>query len=151
MSLGRRWGAWALLLLLLASGLLAMKRVARDGQGKEVVMSLREYLINSFVQELPEINRKLPHRIDEHTTLQSIAYAQGKVISRYQLHSSAAIAGFSEEQLRRLKFALTQQVCRDEFKQKLLDVDVLFLESYQDASNQFLFETLVKKSDCVMP
>jgi len=119
-------------------------------QDREVVMTVREYLVNSFVAELPEINRNLPHKVDNKTTLLSIKYLNGKVVTRYQLDgigSDVSSPNISDIQFKKI---LKKQICLDEIKAKLLEVDVEFVEQYQDPKGGVVFETSVKKFDCLM-
>ncbi|NCA22877.1 MAG: hypothetical protein EBS86_17345 [Crocinitomicaceae bacterium] len=116
---------------------------------KEVVMTLRDYLVNSFVAELAEINKNLPNKIDDNTTLLSIDYSNGRVISRYGLDGfngdPSSIKNFGDQ----LKSTLKAEICSDELKSKLLSVDVEFLGKYQDPKGAVIFEINVKSSDCV--
>lgn len=119
-----------------------------DGQNKEIVMTFHEYLVNSFVSELPEINKNLPHKIDNHTTLLSIEYLNGKVVSRYQLDGIGddvdSIKSFGSE----IKPILKKQNCLDEAKIKLLEAGMAFLDKYQDSSGSIIFEIMVDQSSC---
>jgi hypothetical protein len=136
------------LLVLVLGILVSVFEKAGSAQDKEVVMTLRDYLVNSFLAELPEINKNLPSKIDDNTTLLSIDYSNGSVISRYELNGffgdPYAIKNFGN----RLGSVLKKQTCLDELKSKLLKVDVEFLGKYQDSKGVVMFEISVKNSDC---
>jgi hypothetical protein len=139
----------ACLLVLLLGIIVSVFEKAGSAQDKEVVMTLRDYLVSSFLAELPEINKNLPSKIDENTTLLSIDYSNGSVISRYELNGFIgdphSIKNFGD----RLGPVLKKQTCLDELKSKLLKVDVEFLGKYQDSKGSVLFEISVKNSDCL--
>lgn len=120
----------------------------KSGETAEVTMSLKEYLLATFLAELPEINRNLPHKLDENTDLLSIRYQDGKVINTYRLVDRSS-ADFSDpEFIRKAKNTLQKQGCMSEAKKRLLDVDVDFLERYQDADDKLIFEFLLNRSVC---
>jgi len=112
-------------------------------------MTLREYLVSSFVSELPDINKNLPHKIDDKTTLLSIKYFNGKVISQYELSDLTDNANSVNDFSDQLKSILRRQTCMDEVKKKLLEVDVEFIEKYQDSKGLTAFEVTANKSDCL--
>jgi hypothetical protein len=41
----------------------------KEESSKEVYIGLRDYILEGFLVELPEINKKLPYKIDKETTL----------------------------------------------------------------------------------
>lgn len=118
-------------------------------QDNEVAMTLRDYLVNSFISELPEINKNLPHKIDNNTTLLSIEYFGNKVISRYELIGLNSDAASVENFSNKIKPILKKQTCMDGIKSKLLEVDVGFVEKYQDTKGAIFFEVAIDKSDCL--
>jgi len=61
-------------LVLLAGVIFASTKREPNNQDDFSNMSLREYILSSFINELPEINSKLPFQIDADTVLLSIEY-----------------------------------------------------------------------------
>jgi len=51
----------------------------KEESSKEVIITLKDYILGSFLNELPEINKRLPHKIDSQTTLMSIKYENNKI------------------------------------------------------------------------
>lgn len=121
----------------------------RDENETEITMTLSEYLLASFVAELPEINKNLPHTIDQDTTLISIEHTNGTITSNYVLtiDNHDGLASLDQESL--LYSLLTKQVCTDEVKGMLLDVGAEFLERYQTSQGELIFEISVRSTDCV--
>jgi hypothetical protein len=116
----------------------------KEESSKEVIINVKEYILGSFLNELPEINKKLPHKIDGQTTLISIRYENNKILSIYEL----PIYVISDEFLNKIKPSIRKQACGDEMKKKLLEVDVVFLDRYQNPTGDVLFEVLLNKSEC---
>jgi hypothetical protein len=116
----------------------------KERSNNEVVITLKEYILGSFLNELPEINNRLPHKIDHQTTLISIKYENNKILSIYEL-STVFIGG---EFLAKIKPSIKKQACGDEMKKKLLEVDVVFLDRYQNSSGDVLFDVPLSKSEC---
>lgn len=130
--------------LALASVLVLFFNSGRD-EKQELEMSLQQYVVASFLAELPAINSKLPHAIDASTTLQSIRYTDGKVVSLYQLtgtvQSTAALDPTAQK-------ALIRRICTDELKGRLMDAGLEFTERYQDAGSRLVSELTVNSSAC---
>ncbi len=118
--------------------------VKKAESSNEVLISLGDYILGSFLAELKVINSKLPYKIDGQTTLISIKYEDNKVVSLYEL----ALVGISREFLDKIKPSITRQACNDDMKKKLLDVDVEFLDKYKNSVGEILFEIPVSKSIC---
>jgi hypothetical protein len=116
----------------------------KEESSKEVIINVKEYILGSFLNELPEINKKLPHKIDGQTTLISIRYENNKILSIYELPRYV----ISDEFLNKIKPSIRKQACGDEMKKKLLEVDVVFLDRYQNPTGDVLFEVLLNKSEC---
>ena len=137
------------LFILLLGILVSVFGKSGGDQDKEVVMTLRDYLVSSLLAELPKINKNLPSKIDDNTTLLSIDYSNGSVISHYELNGFvgdlSSIKNFGD----RIGPVLKKQTCLDELKRKLLKVDVEFLGKYQDSKGAIIFEISVKNSDCI--
>jgi hypothetical protein len=108
----------------------------------EVVLSVKDYLLNSFESELPGINKNLPHKIDDQTILLSISVQNGKVISVYQVDATAGL------KLEKSRSALIKQECSDGLKKQLLDVDVNFINRYQDLLGKIVFELEIDNNIC---
>jgi len=116
----------------------------KEESSKEVIITLKDYILGSFLNELPEINKRLPHKIDSQTTLMSIKYENNKILSVYGL--SAYV--ISDEFLDKIKPSIKKQACGDDMKKKLLEVDVVFLDRYQNPTGDVLFEVALSKSEC---
>ena len=111
---------------------------------EEVVISLRDYLLSSFISELPDINNKLPFKIDNKTTLLSISYYNNNIVSVYELTKFDS----DLKSIEKIKSILLKQVFDDDTKKKLLDVDVDFLNRYQNRSGDIIFEVLLTREIC---
>lgn len=120
----------------------------KEGQEKDVVINVKKYIISSFVSELPDINKKLPHKVDENTTLNAIDYISGKVISRFEISHNNANSNIDPEKIRKTVLTLKKSACNDELRKTLLDVDVEFLDKYQDTNGVVLFDVSTNKSIC---
>jgi DNA-directed RNA polymerase subunit L len=116
----------------------------KEESSKEVIVSLEDYVLGNFLNELPEINKKLPHIIDNQTTLLSIKYDSGKIISIYELVAYK----ISREFLDKIKPSIKNQACDDGMKKNLLAVDVELLDRYQNSTGDILFEIALSKSIC---
>jgi hypothetical protein len=110
----------------------------------EVVISIKDYLLSSFASELPSINKNLPYKIDDQTILLSISIQDGRVISVYQVDAAAG------SKLEKSKSALIRQECSDRLKKQLLDVDVSFVNKYQDVLGKIVFELDINNSICLL-
>lgn len=138
-----------LLVLIVLSGFIVFSSSKLlDAKDDEVVMPLRDYVLNSFIAELPEINERLPYKIDNFTTLLSIKFLNGRVVSIYEIGDSNSNAP-TKNLVEQIKPVLIKQTCLDEARGKLLDVDVDFLEKYQNSKGDVLFEISINKSDCL--
>lgn len=121
----------------------------RDTERKEeVTISLRDYLLMSFISELPEINRKLPFKIDGYTILNSIKYEDSKVLSTYTLTNYNASSSESDKFIKKIEPILQKKTCKDEVKNKLLDVGIEFLDVYQDPEGSVILEVLSNSNLC---
>lgn len=116
----------------------------KEESSKEVIITLKEYILGSFLNELPEINKKLPHKIDGQTTLISMKYENNKILSVYELSTNV----ISSEFLDKIKPSIKKQACEDEIKKKLLEVDVVFLDRYKNLTGDILFEVALNKFEC---
>lgn len=117
----------------------------KEESGREVIITLKEYILGSFLSELPEINKKLPHKIDGQTTLISINYESNKILSVYELSAHA----ISREVLDKIKPSIKKQACEDEMRKKLLEVDVEFLDRYKNPAGDIIFEVTLNRSECL--
>lgn len=75
------------ILLAISSCLLFFKYKEEKTEFKSttVTLSLKDYLLNSFLAELPDINKKLPYVIDDKTILLNVEYKDEKIIHLYEL------------------------------------------------------------------
>ena len=116
----------------------------KDNAKQEVIVSLRDYILTNFLSELPEINKSLPHKIDNETTLVSIKFEKNKILSVYELTSNS----ISRQTLEKVETAIKKQSCEDEMKSKLLNVDVDFLNRYQNSNGELIYEVLISRANC---
>ncbi len=116
----------------------------KDNAGKEIIITMKEYVLGSFLNELPEINKNLPNKIDSHTTLNVIKYEDKKVVSIYELASNAV----GVDVVDKIKPLLKKQACKDEMKRNLLEVDIDLLDRYQNTNGNTLFEVTISKAEC---
>jgi hypothetical protein len=114
----------------------------------EVIITLKDYLLKSFLAELPEINKNLPKEIDKNTSLLSIEYSEEKIYSRYELSSGTDLMQWFNGDLNKIKTLLIRQVCAQEFKRKLIEVDVGFVEEYKGNKGEVVFALSVEKKEC---
>lgn len=133
-----------LIIVILVVGSVFHFFIKKDEPKKEVLISLRDYILGNFLSELPEINKKLPHKIDKETTLRSINYENNKILSVYEITSFE----MSSELVKKIEPVLKKQVCNDETKRKFLDVDIEFLNRYQSPAGIMIFEIMVSKDTC---
>lgn len=133
-----------LIIVILVVGSVFHFFIKKDEPKKEVLISLRDYILGNFLSELPEINKKLPHKIDKETTLRSINYENNKILSVYEITSFE----MSSELVKKIEPVLKKQVCNDETKRKFLDVDIEFLNRYQSPAGIMIFEIMVSKDAC---
>ena len=133
-----------LIIVILVVGLVFHFFSNKDEPKKEVLISLRDYILGNFLSELPEINKKRPHRIDKETTLKSINYENNKILSVYEITSFEMNSQF----VKKIEPAIKKQVCDDEMKRKFIDVDIDFLNRYQSPAGVMTFEILVNRDVC---
>lgn len=138
-----------ILLTLLFGTIFSLYSKIEDKHNGASTMTLREYFVQSFISELPEISKNLPHKVDNITTLLSIEYLNGKIISRYQLDNIDKNTKTITDFINKIKPILIKQACSDEAKSKLLEVDVEFIEKYQDPKGAAIFEATIKRLDCL--
>lgn len=127
---------------------LAIKSKSSEESSKTLTMSFRDYVLQSFLLELPEINKKLPYKIDDDTSLLNIEFNDNKIIFKYSLLKYKS----SPESDRKIKNALLtsleKQACEDEAKIKFIDSGIELVNQYQDPNGVLIFEFLTKKSNC---
>ena len=117
-------------------------------QQEEVTISLQEYLLRSFISELPEINKKLPYKIDDYTTLNSIKYEDSKVLSTYKLTNYNASSGEFDKFIKEIEPILQKKTCTDEVKNKLLNAGIEFLDVYQGPEGSVILKVLSNSNLC---
>jgi hypothetical protein len=131
-------------LIVLFAGSLILFFPKKEDSGKEIVITMREYVLGSFLNELSELNKKLPNKIDDYTTLNLIKYEDKKIVSIYELASNA----LGIDVIDKIKPLLKNQACKDEMKRKLLEVDIDLLDRYQNPTGGILFEVSINKMEC---
>lgn len=104
----------------------------------EITMTLSDYIINSFVAELPEINARLPYKIDPQTTLLSVEYSDFKITTRYELNDITKNYLITNENKLKIKN------CKNDTKNKLLEANVEFIDKYQNKNSEPIFEIITK-------
>lgn len=109
------------------------------------IFAYRDFIIEKFLEELPELNKKLPLQIDANTQLMSIQYENQKIINDYQWVSM----GISNDNIPTIGAEIKKQFCLDELKRNLLDIDIEFLNRYQNSSGEAQFQVGINKSDCL--
>ena len=109
------------------------------------IFAYRDFIIEKFLEELPELNKKLPLQIDANTQLMSIQYENQKIINDYQWVSM----GISNDNIPTIGAEIKKQFCLDELKRNLLDIDIEFLNRYQNSSGEAQFHVGINKSDCL--
>lgn len=137
-----------LVLILLFSFVVFSSNKLVGAKDDEMVIPLRDYVLNSFIAELPKINERLPYKIDNITTLLSIQFLNGRIVNAYEISDLSGTPP-GKNLVEKIKPAVIKQTCLDEVKAKLLDVDVDILEKYQNPKGDVLFEIAINKSDCL--
>lgn len=130
--------------IVLLIGISSLYFSKKEDSGKEIVITMREYVLGSFLNELSEINKKLPNKIDDHTTLNLIKYEDKKIVSVYELTTKT----ISIDVVDKIKPLLKKQACKDEMKRNLLEVDIDLLDRYQNTNGNTLFEVTISKAEC---
>jgi len=111
-------------------------------------LSVREYVVQSFLSELPSINKQLPHRLDDETLLNSIGYYDGRVVSDYRLVRIKSGDDFKSVFDKKIVPAIVAQTCNDEFKKRLLDVDVELVSRYTDSAGIEISRITMTRESC---
>lgn len=130
-------------LIVLVAGSLIVFFSQKEDSEKEIVITMKEYVLGSFLNELSEINKKLPNKIDGHTTLNLIKYEDKKIVSVYELASDISV-----DVIDKIKPFLKKQACKDEMKRNLLEADVDLLDRYKNSTGNILFEVSISKAEC---
>lgn len=112
------------------------------------MISLKDYVLQSFVAELDSINKNLPHRIDADTTLLSINYINGKVVSKYMITTVVFSNEFKINFDTKIAPSIKSKTCSDEIKEKLIGAGIDLLEQYQDSKGKIISEILVNQESC---
>jgi hypothetical protein len=89
---------------------------------EEVVISLRDYLLRSLISELPDINKNLPIKIDDQTSLLSVSFNNNNIISIYGLINFDG----NINSIEKFKSALSRQVCADDMKKNFWMLMLIF-------------------------
>lgn len=138
------------LILAAASCFLFFTYEAKTSESKSqtLTLSLRDYLLSSFLAELPDINKKLPYAIDNSTVLLSIEYKNEKIIHLYELPKYRKNKDSEAKLPQILGIALKRQACADPIRQNMLAAGIDFLSVYQDSAGQQIFEIPLDQSSC---
>lgn len=141
---------FALIALIISVGIIAItiKSKNTEESSKTLTMSVRDYVLKSFLLELPEINKRLPYRIDDDTSLLNIDFKDNKVLFKYSLTRYKSSPETDQKIKNSLLTSLKNQACEDETKKKLIDSDIELINSYQDSNEVLIFEFLTNKSNC---
>lgn len=139
--------------LIIAAAIIGALIFTLSGKSKvntsETLMTLDDFIVESFKSELPAINSSLPQKVDESTTLLSISYADKKIFSRYRISSDAPSVQMIDLISAQAQNTLKKQVCLNDSKSKLLEAGVDFVEIYQNADGKTILELTVNKTDCL--
>ena len=111
-------------------------------------MSVRDYVLQSFLLELPDINKKLPYNIDDDTSLLNIDFKDNKVLFKYSLIKYKSNPETDQKIKDSILTSLKKQACEDEAKKRFIDSDIELINSYQDSNGILIFEFLTNKSNC---
>lgn len=117
-------------------------------QNEAITINVKDYILNSFLSELPSINSKLPFQVDSNTTLLSIRYENAKIISQYELTKYNEENKPTPEHIQNLATQLRKQECWDDIKKRLIDADIELINRYQNQNKIILFEVFLNKSTC---
>jgi hypothetical protein len=119
-----------------------------ESKSQTLTLSLRDYLLRSFLAELPDINKKLPYAIDDNTVLLRIEYKDEKIIHLYELPKFRKNKDSESKLPTTLGSALKRQACADPIRQNMLKAGIDFLSIYQDSAGQQIFEIPIDQSSC---
>lgn len=134
--------------LILAAGVMYASVQRNSHQDNTITVSAKDYLLSSFLNELPIINSKLPFKIDANTVLLSIEYSDNKVLSRYKILNYKLEIKSDQQYIKNLTLNLRKQECLDDVKKNLIDVGVDFLNRYEDIQGAVMFDVLINKALC---
>jgi hypothetical protein len=138
------------ILLAITSCLLFFKYKEEKTEFKSttVTLSLKDYLLNSFLAELPDINKKLPYVIDDKTILLNVEYKDEKIIHLYELKKYQKNKFSEDKILQKMALVLKEQACFDPIRKNMLAAGIDFLNVYRDSAGQLAFEISINQSDC---
>lgn len=136
-------------LIFLAGSILFLFKQRVGPKNQEVLsLSVRDYLLSSFLAELPDINKKLPYAVDDKTILKHIEYKEGKIIQLYELNKYQKNSELENNISQSLIPALKKQACADPVRQNMLAAGIDFSSIYRDAAGQLIFEITFNKTSC---
>lgn len=136
-------------LTLLAGSILFLFKQRVGPKNQEVLsLSVRDYLLSSFLAELPDINKKLPYAVDDKTILKHIEYKEGKIIQSYELNKYQKNSESERNISQSLIPALKKQACADPVRQNMLTAGIDFSSIYRDAAGQLIFEITFNQASC---
>ncbi len=119
-----------------------------ESKSKTLTLSLKDYLLSSFLAELPEINNKLPHALDDNTVLLHIEYKNEKIIHLYELSRYKKNRAVEVKLFQTLVPELKERACADPIRQNMLAAGIDFLSVYRDSAGQMVFEIEINQSSC---
>lgn len=119
-----------------------------ENPSKTLTIPLKDYLLSSFLAELPVLNKKLPYKLDETTVLMSIEYKNEKIIHVYELPKYKKNKGSEGNFFQSLIPFLKEQACFDPARQNMLAAGIDFLSMYRDSAGQLIFEIPINQSSC---
>lgn len=141
---------YTLTALIISAGIIAItiKSKNTEESSKTLTMSVRDYVLQSFLLELPDINKKLPYNIDDDTSLLNIDFKDNKVLFKYSLIKYKSNPETDQKIKDSILTSLKKQACEDEAKKRFIDSDIELINSYQDSNGILIFEFLTNKSNC---
>ena len=120
----------------------------KDQRSKTQVMKIEQYVLNSFITELPDINKNLPYQVDANTELISINYKNKKIVSRYRLskESSEIISGTLN--LSGFMSQIKTKECKEKSKIVLIDAGIDLINTYEDPNGKILINLPLNSVEC---
>lgn len=119
-----------------------------ESNSKTLTLNLKDYLLSSFLAELPEINNKLPYAVDDNTVLLHIEYKNGKIIHLYELSKYKKNKDVEVKLFQTLVSELKERACADPIRENMLAAGIDFLSIYRDSAGQLVFEIETNQSSC---
>ncbi len=115
---------------------------------KTEIMKVSEYLISSFIAELPEINKNLPHKVDANTELLSIKFEGNTVFSRYRITKEYSEKIIKLKNQSDLILEIKTNECNEKLKIALIDAGIDLINTYEDPNGNSLFNVALNSIEC---